>query len=55
VFIITKNTYNFFFFADLSTSATVSGIFLFRVSGSIKLKSPATTEAIPKMMTGMAA
>ena len=41
--------------ADLSTSATVSGIFLFSVSGSMRLSSPATTEQMPKMITGMAA
>lgn len=46
--------YSFFFLADLSTSATDSGIFLFNVSGNIKLSRPATTEQMPKMMTGTA-
>jgi hypothetical protein len=53
--IIKVKTYSFLSFADLSTSATVSGIFLLSVSGSIRLSRPATTEQIPKMITGMAA
>lgn len=36
-----------------STSATLSGSFLFRVSGSIKEKRPAVVEKIPKMITGI--
>ena len=42
-------------FPDLSTSATDSGIFLLSVSGSMSEKSPAVTEKMPKMITGMAA
>ena len=38
-----------------STSATLSGNFLFKVSGSISEKRPALAEAIPKITTGIPA
>ena len=38
-----------------STSATLSGNFLFKVSGSIKEKPPAENAATPKITTGMPA
>ena len=41
--------------ADLSISATDSGIFLLSVSGSMSEKRPAVTEKMPKMIAGYAA
>jgi hypothetical protein len=54
-FSIIKKYYPFFRRPDRSISATVSGIFLFSVSGNMSANKPAVTEAMPKMMTGMAA
>ena len=45
----------YFFFADLSISATLSGIFRFKVSGSIKDSKPAMVATIPNMIAGIPA
>ena len=44
-----------FSFADRSTSATLSGIFLFKVSGNIRESRPAIVAKMPNMITGMPA
>lgn len=45
----------YFFFADRSISATLSGIFRFKVSGSIKESKPAMVATIPNMIAGIPA
>ena len=45
----------YFFLAERSISATLSGIFLFKVSGSIRESKPAMVATIPNIIAGIPA